>query len=216
MINKSSKLRDLIKKMIAESKISERISHIEEAGNTAANEAKLTRIGEELDKANKISQVLETINLERYIGEKLYSKVKEEMAKSIQEYENAKTELEEKAASKETAMKDVKDDKKKDEKGKEKVLESKSKKLNENTNKKMIPVLAKPKQIEDLFKKHPDDFKIKNGEEKRDEKFDNNLYNDMTYKKEDIKYYYRLGRIDYPEGGLFHQLIQKERPFPQI
>lgn len=213
MINKSSKLRDLIKKMIAESKISERISHIEEAGNTAANEAKLTRIGEELDEANKISQVLEKINLEHYIGEKLYSKVKEEMAKSIQEYKDAKTELEEKAASKETAMKDVKDDNKK---GKEKVLESKSKKLNENTNKKMMIALAKTKQIEDLFKKHPKDFEIKNTEEKRDEKFDNNLYNDMTYKGEKIKYYYRLGRIDYPEGGLFHQLIQKERPFPQI
>jgi hypothetical protein len=197
--------------MIAESKISERISPIEEAGNIAANEAKLTRIGKELDKANKISQVLETINLKQYIGDKLYSKVKEEMAKSIQEYKDAKTELEEKKSSKETAMKDVKDDNKKDEKGKEKVLESKSKKKN------TIFSLAKPKQIEDLFKKHSKDFEIENTEEKRDEEFDNNLYNDMTYKKEgDIKYYYRLGRIDYPEGGLFHQLIQKERPFPQI
>jgi predicted proteasome-type protease len=127
MINKSSKLRDLIKKMIAESKISERISHIEEAGNIAANEAKLTRIGEELKKASKIAEVLEKVNLEHYIGEKLYSKVKEEMAKSIQEYEDAKMQLEEKKSSKETSMKDVKDDKK----GKEKVLESKSKKLND-------------------------------------------------------------------------------------
>ena len=212
-MNKNTKLRDLIKKMIAEA-VSHRIQSIDEAGDIAANEAKITRLDEELKKASKIAEVLEKVNLEHYIGEKLYSKVKEEMAKSIQEYEDAKMQLEEKKSSEKTAMKKV--EKKDDKEGKEKVLESKSKKLNENTNKKMIPVLAKPKQIEDLFKKHPDDFKITNNVEKRDEKFDNNLYNDMTYDGEYIKYYYRLGRIDYPEGGLFAQLIKKERPFPQI
>ena len=149
MINKSSKLRDLIKKMIAESKISERISHIEEAGNIAANEAKLTRIGEELKKASKIAELLEKINLQHYVGEKLYEKVKEEMVKSIQEYEGAKMELEERKSSEKTAMKKV--EKKDDKEGKEKVLESKSRKLNENTNKKTTFSLAKPKQIEDLF-----------------------------------------------------------------
>jgi hypothetical protein len=123
-MNKTTKLRDLIKKMIAES-VSPRIRAIDEAGDTAANEAKITRLDEELKKASKIAEVLEKVNLEHYIGEKLYSKVKEEMAKSIQEYEDAKMQLEEKKSSKETSMKDVKDDKK----GKEKVLESKSKKL---------------------------------------------------------------------------------------
>ena len=86
MINKSSKLRSLIKKMIAEG-VSPRIHAIDEAGDIAANEAKITRLDEELKKASKIAEVLEKVNLEHYIGEKLYSKVKEEMAKSIQEYD---------------------------------------------------------------------------------------------------------------------------------
>jgi hypothetical protein len=120
-MNKNTKLRDLIKKMIAEA-VSHRIQSIDEAGDIAANEAKITRLDEELKKASKIAEVLEKVNLEHYIGEKLYSKVKEEMAKSIQEYEDAKMQLEEKKSSKETSMKDVKDDNKK---GKEKVLESK-------------------------------------------------------------------------------------------
>jgi hypothetical protein len=208
-MNKNTKLRDLVKKMIAESKISERISHIEEAGNTAANEAKLTRIGEELDKANKISQVLEKINLEHYIGEKLYSKVKEEMAKSIQEYEDAKTELEEKAASKETAMKDVKDDKKKDEKGKEKVLESKSKKLNETTNiiggnfNKKINQFVKDNN---LYIKHSTD------QDHSDSK-DLDLYvNISTYKDGThpiAKFFYKKGTLEYSKDGEFANMVKK-------
>jgi len=42
------------------------------------------------------------------------------------------------------------------------------------------------------------------------------VYDDYTYDGENIKYYYRLGRLDYPKDGSFAQLIQKERPFPQI
>jgi hypothetical protein len=204
-MNKNTKLRDLIKKMITEA-VSHRIQSIDEAGDIAANEAKITRLDEELKKASKIAEVLEKVNLEHYIGEKLYSKVKEEMAKSIQEYEDAKMQLEEKKSSKETSMKDVKDDKK----GKEKVLESK-KKLNENTDKNMTFSLAKPKQIEDFLKNHGKE--PKNNVEKKDEM---GVYDDYTYDGENIKYYYRLGRIDYPEGGSFHQLIKKERPFPEI
>jgi len=207
-MNKNTKLRDLIKKMIAEA-VSHRIQSIDEAGDIAANEAKITRLDEELKKASKIAEVLEKVNLEHYIGEKLYSKVKEEMAKSIQEYEDAKMQLEEKKSSEKTAMKKV--EKKDDKEGKEKVLESKSKKLNENTNKKMMLSLAKPEQIEKFFKKHGKE--PKNDVEKKDEM---GVYDDYTYDGENIKYYYRLGRIDYPEGGSFHQLIQKERPFPQI
>ena len=205
-MNKNTKLRDLIKKMIAES-VSPRIRKIDEAGDIAANEAKITRLDEELKKASKIAEVLEKVNLEHYIGEKLYSKVKEEMAKSIQEYEDAKMQLEEKKSSEKTAMKKV--EKKDDKEGKEKVLESKSKKLNENT--KMMLSLAKPEQIEKFFKKHGKE--PKNDVEKKDEM---GVYDDYTYDGENIKYYYRLGRLDYPEGGSFHQLIQKERPFPQI
>jgi hypothetical protein len=208
-MNKNTKLRDLIKKMIAES-VSPRIRAIDEAGDTAANEAKITRLDEELKKASKIAELLEKVNLQHYVGEKLYEKVKEEMAKSIQEYEDAKMQLEEKKSSKETSMKDVKDDKKDDKKkGKEKVLESKSKKLNEN--KKMMLTLAKPEQIEKFFKKHGK--KPENNVEKKDEM---GVYDDYTYDGENIKYYYRLGRLDYPKDGSFAQLIQKERPFPQI
>jgi len=205
-MNKNTKLRDLIKKMIAES-VSPRIRAIDEAGDTAANEAKITRLDEELKKASKIAELLEKVNLQHYVGEKLYEKVKEEMAKSIQEYEDAKMQLEEKKSSEKTAMKKV--EKKDDKEGKEKVLESKSKKLNENT--KMMLSLAKPEQIEKFFKKHGKE--PKNDVEKKDEM---GVYDDYTYDGENIKYYYRLGRLDYPEGGSFHQLIQKERPFPQI
>jgi len=205
-MNKNTKLRDLIKKMIAEA-VSHRIQSIDEAGDIAANEAKITRLDEELKKASKIAEVLEKVNLEHYIGEKLYSKVKEEMAKSIQEYEDAKMQLEEKKSSEKTAMKKV--EKKDDKEGKEKVLESKSKKLNENT--KMMLTLAKPEQIENFFKKHGK--KPENKVEKKDEM---GVYDDYTYDGENIKYYYRLGRLDYPEDGSFAQLIQKERPFPQI
>jgi hypothetical protein len=209
-MTQNTKLRSLIKKMIAEG-VSPRIRTIDEAGDIAANEAKITRLDEELKKASKIAEVLEKVNLEHYIGEKLYSKVKEEMAKSIQEYEDAKMQLEEKKAGKETAMKKV--EKKDDKGGKEKVLESK-KKLNETTDKKMIPILVKPEQVKTFFKKH--NLEPKNKEEKRDEKFDGNVYNDYTYDGENIKYYYKLGRIDYPENGSFHRLIKQERPFPQI
>jgi hypothetical protein len=205
-MNKNTKLRDLVKKMIAEA-VSHRIQSIDEAGDVAANEAKITRLDEELKKASKIAEVLEKVNLEHYIGEKLYSKVKEEMAKSIQEYEDAKMQLEEKKSSEKTAMKKV--EKKDDKEGKEKVLESKSKKLNENT--KMMLTLAKPEQIEKFFKKHGK--KPENNVEKKDEM---GVYNDYTYDGENIKYYYRLGRLDYPKDGSFAQLIQKERPFPQI
>jgi predicted phage tail protein len=207
-MNKNTKLRDLVKKMIAEA-VSHRIQSIDEAGDVAANEAKITRLDEELKKASKIAELLEKVNLQHYIGEKLYSKVKEEMAKSIQEYEDAKMQLEEKKSSEKTAMKKV--EKKDDKEGKEKVLESKSRKLNENTNKKMMLTLAKPEQIEKFFKKHGK--KPENNVEKKDEM---GVYDDYTYDGENIKYYYRLGRLDYPKDGSFAQLIQKERPFPQI
>ena len=103
-MNQKEKLRALVQKMIAEA-VSHRIKSIDEAGDVAANEAKITRIGEELNKANKISELLEKINLQHYIGEKLYGKVKEEMTKSIQEYEGAKMELEERAAGKDADKK---------------------------------------------------------------------------------------------------------------
>jgi hypothetical protein len=204
MINKSSKLRDLIKKMIAESKISERISHIEEAGNIAANEAKLTRIGEELKKASKISQVLEKINLERYVGEKLYEKVKEEMAKSIQEYEGAKMQLEEKAASKETAMKKV--EKKDDKEGKEKVLESK-KKLNETTNviggnfNKKINQFIKDN---DLYTKHSTD---QDHSDTKNLDLYTNIYKDGT--NPIAKFFYKKGTLEYSKDGKFADMVKK-------
>lgn len=97
MTNKEQ-LRALVRKMISEA-VSHRIKSIDEAGDIAANEAKIARIGEELNKANKISELLEKVNLQHYIGEKLYGKVKEEMSKSINEYEGAKLELEERMSA---------------------------------------------------------------------------------------------------------------------
>lgn len=110
-MTQKEKLQALVKQMVAEA-VSHRIKSIDEAGDVAANEAKITRIGEELNKANKISELLEKINLQHYIGEKLYTKVKEEMTKSIQEYEGAKMELEERAAGKDADKKDKKKAKK--------------------------------------------------------------------------------------------------------
>jgi hypothetical protein len=108
-MTQNEKLRLMVKKMIAEA-VSHRIAQIDEAGDIAANEAKIARVGEELSKANKISELLEKINLQHYIGEKLYGKVKEEMTKSIEEYEGAKLELEERMSGGKNA--DKKDKKK--------------------------------------------------------------------------------------------------------
>lgn len=115
-MTQNEKLRLMVKKMIAEA-VSHRIAQIDEAGDIAANEAKIARVGEELSKANKISELLEKINLQHYIGEKLYGKVKEEMTKSIEEYEGAKLELEERmSGGKDADKKDKKKGKKSAEK----------------------------------------------------------------------------------------------------
>jgi hypothetical protein len=128
-MNQKEKLRALVKSMIAEA-VSHRIAQIDEAGDIAANEAKMTRIQQEADKAGKVKGLMEKINLSHYLGEKLYAKVMEEMDKSIQEYEGARLELEEKMsggkdANKKGKKKSVKSDKK-DEKPEEKdeVLET--------------------------------------------------------------------------------------------
>jgi len=128
-MNQKEKLRALVKSMIAEA-VSHRIAQIDEAGDIAANEAKMTRIQQEADKAGKVKGLMEKINLSHYLGEKLYAKVMEEMDKSIQEYEGARLELEEKMsggkdADKKGKKKSTKSDKK-DEKPEEKdeVLET--------------------------------------------------------------------------------------------
>jgi len=94
-MNQKEKLRALVKSMIAEA-VSHRIAQIDEAGDIAANEAKMARIQQEADKAGKVKGLMEKINLSHYLGEKLYAKVMEEMDKSITEYEGARLELEEK------------------------------------------------------------------------------------------------------------------------
>ena len=94
-MNQKEKLRALVKSMIAEA-VSHRIAQIDEAGDIAANEAKMARIQQEADKAGKVKGLMEKINLSHYLGEKLYAKVMEEMDKSIKEYEGARLELEEK------------------------------------------------------------------------------------------------------------------------
>jgi hypothetical protein len=128
-MNQKEKLRALVKSMIAEA-VSHRIAQIDEAGDIAANEAKMARIEQEAKKADSIKKLMEKINLSHYIGEKLAAKVMEEMDKSIQEYEGARLELEEKMsggkdADKKGKKKSAKSDKK-DEKPEEKdeVLET--------------------------------------------------------------------------------------------
>jgi hypothetical protein len=127
-MNQKEKLRALVKSMIAEA-VSHRIAQIDEAGDIAANEAKMTRIQQEADKAGKVKGLMEKINLSHYLGEKLYAKVMEEMDKSIQEYEGARLELEEKMSGEKPNKKDKKKgakSDKKDEKPEEKdeVLET--------------------------------------------------------------------------------------------
>jgi hypothetical protein len=128
-MTQKEKLRIMVKQMIAES-MSERITRIHEAGDIAANEAKMTKIGQEADKAKKVMELMKKVNLSHYIGEKLTEKVMQEMDKAINEYEGARLELEEKMsggkdANKKGKKKSAKSDKK-DEKPEEKdeVLET--------------------------------------------------------------------------------------------
>jgi hypothetical protein len=129
IMTQKEQLRLMVKKMIAEA-VSHRIAQIDEAGDIAANEAKMARIEQEATKANKVKELMEKVNLSHYLGEKLYAKVMEEMDKSINEYEGARLELEEKMsggkdADKKGKKKGAKSDKK-DEKPEEKdeVLET--------------------------------------------------------------------------------------------
>ena len=128
-MTQKDKLRIMVKQMIAEA-VSHRIAQIDEAGDIAANEAKMARIEQEAKKANSIKELMGKINLSHYIGEKLTEKVMQEMDKAIQEYEGARLELEEKMsggkdADKKGKKKSAKSDKK-DEKPEEKdeVLET--------------------------------------------------------------------------------------------
>jgi hypothetical protein len=128
-MTQKEQLRIMVKQMIAES-MSERINRIHEAGDIAANEAKMTKIGQEADKAKKVMELMKKVNLSHYIGEKLTEKVMQEMDKAINEYEGARLELEEKMsggkdADKKGKKKGDKPAKKadKDDEDKEKVLE---------------------------------------------------------------------------------------------
>ena len=94
-MTQKEKLRIMVKQMIAES-MSDRIARIHEAGDIAANEAKMTKIGQEADKAKKVMELMKKVNLSHYIGEKLTEKVMQEMDKAINEYDGARLELEEK------------------------------------------------------------------------------------------------------------------------
>lgn len=127
-MTQKEKLRALVRQMIAEG-ASHRIKEIDAAGDIAANEAKMNRIGQEYKKANSVKELLNKVNLSHYIGEKLYAKVMEEMDKSINEYEGARLELEEKMSgpkddTKKGKKKGGKSDKKADEEPKEEVLET--------------------------------------------------------------------------------------------
>ena len=107
-MTQKEQLRIMVKQMIAES-MSDRIAKIHEAGDIAANEAKMTKIAEEAKRAASVMELMKKVNLSHYIGEKLTEKVMQEMDKAIQEYEGARLELEEK-------MSGPKDNKKKNKK----------------------------------------------------------------------------------------------------
>ena len=128
-MTQKEQLRLMVKKMIAEA-VSHRIAQIDEAGDIAANEAKMTRIEQEAKKANSVMELMKKVNLSHYIGEKLTEKVMQEMDKAINEYEGARLELEEKMSGgkdvdKKGKKKGAKSDKK-DEKpeNKDEVLET--------------------------------------------------------------------------------------------
>ena len=128
-MTQKEKLRIMVKQMIAEA-MSPRIAAIYEAGDIAADEAKMNKIAIEAKKANSVMELMKKVNLSHYIGEKLTEKVMQEMDKSIQEYEGARLELEEKMSGgksidKKDKKKGAKSDKK-DEKSEEKdeVLET--------------------------------------------------------------------------------------------
>ena len=128
-MTQKEQLRLMVRKMIAES-MSPRIAAIYEAGDIAANEAKMVKIDQEAKKANSVMELMKKVNLSHYIGEKLTEKVMQEMDKAINEYEDARLELEEKMsggkdAGKKDKKKSAKSDKK-DEKPEEKdeVLET--------------------------------------------------------------------------------------------
>ena len=124
-MTQKEQLRLMVKKMIAEA-VSHRIAQIDEAGDIAANEAKMVRIQQEAKKANSVMELMKKVNLSHYIGEKLTEKVMQEMEKSIQEYEGARLELEERMSKpdKEDKKKSKKSPKKADEESKEEVLET--------------------------------------------------------------------------------------------
>jgi hypothetical protein len=127
-MTQKEQLRIMVKNMIAEA-VSHRIKAIDEAGDIAANEAKIARVEQESKKADSVKKLMEKVNLSHYIGEKLYAKVMEEMDKSINEYESARLELEEKMSgpkddNKKGKKKGGKSDKKANEESKEEVLET--------------------------------------------------------------------------------------------
>lgn len=126
-MTQKEQLRIMVKQMIAEA-VSHRIAQIDEAGDIAANEAKMVKIDQEAKKANSVKKLMEKVNLSHYIGEKLCAKVMEEMDKSIQEYEGARLAIEEKMSgpkddNKKGKKKGAKDAKKANE-PKEEVLET--------------------------------------------------------------------------------------------
>ena len=107
-MTQKEQLRLMVKKMIAEA-MSPRLAAIHEEGDIAATEAKIVRIEQEADKAKKVMELMKKVNLSHYIGEKLTEKVMQEMDKSIQEYDGARLELEEKkSGGKDAGKKDNK------------------------------------------------------------------------------------------------------------
>lgn len=94
-MTQKEQLRIMVKQMIAEA-MTPRLQSIQEEGDLAANDLKMTRIAEEAKKANSIKELMKKVKLSNYIGDKLAEKVMQEMDKTINEYEGARLELEEK------------------------------------------------------------------------------------------------------------------------
>lgn len=88
-------IKYLVKRITLEEAISHRIKQIEDEGNTTAKQAKITRLGEEQAKAEKILQAVHSMNLSHYIGAKLNAKVISALNSSIEEYKETKEKLSE-------------------------------------------------------------------------------------------------------------------------
>ena len=127
----ATQFRQLIKEAIAD-----RLKMIDEAGDKAAVHAKIAKIEEDIEAANKIKSSLPVDEIRNYVDPEIIGDFMEDLNKSIAEFEAKKKELEEQIKEME---KPVKEGKKKPSAG--------------MTGKEKSTVIKKAKSGEDIGKK---------------------------------------------------------------